>query len=441
MTTMPVTPDLPRTGAKLGTKPSIKSVVALASLLGGCAATALAQTTVISPPSSMPGAASAGVLAHTHLQMLAAKFTGTPNLSGPPFGPGDFYETPASLACIYGLRPSVAGCNPYTVDANPSGGGRAIAIVDAYDNPNAVGHLHVSNGQFGVTTVTPTSFVVVYAPRGGAMPGSCDGAAVKPPPAAGTGWDIEASLDVQWSHAMAPGANLYLVEAQSNLSADLYCAVSVAGAIVTANGGGEVSMSWGDGDVPGEIAIDPVFTTPGVVYFASTGDGPGTSYPSISPNVVGVGGTTLSRNPVTGNFIFENTWQSTGGGISRFESRPSYQSGIAALVGDHRGVPDVAADANPATGVWVFNSSLAGVGLWLIVGGTSVSSPVWAGITNAASSFSPSSAAQLTKLYGDPASDFNDITFGVCGPYMGYVAGAGWDLCSGHGSPNTYSGK
>jgi len=91
--------------------------------------------------------------------------------------------------------------------------------------------------------------------------------------------------------------------------------------------------------------------------------------------------------------------------------------------------------------VWVFNSSFVGVPAWFIVGGTSVASPVWAGITNAAGSFSPSSAAQLNKLYGDPASDFNDITFGVCGPFMGYLAAAGWDLCSGLGSPNTYSGK
>jgi subtilase family serine protease len=393
----------------------------------------------------MPSAASAGVQAHTHLQMLAAKFTGTPSNIGPPF-PGLFYETPASIACIYGLapqQPPAAGCNPNSVDANPNGGGGAIAIVDAYDNPNAVDDLQTFNLQFGVTPINPASFMVVYAPHGGAAPGSCDGAAVKPPPAAGTGWDIEASLDVQWAHAMAPGAKLYLVEAQSNLSVDLYCAVSTAGKILTTPPfkGGEISMSWGGGEFPGETAVDHVFTTSGVVYFASTGDAPSTQYPSVSPNVVAVGGTTLSRDPVKGNFIFENTWQSTGGGISLFESRPTYQKGIAALVGDHRGVPDIAADANPFTGVWVFNSSLFGVGEWFILGGTSVASPVWAGITNAAGSFSASSTAQLTMLYGDPASDFNDITVGVCGPYMGYAAAAGWDVCSGLGSPNTYSGK
>jgi subtilase family serine protease len=298
------------------------------------------------------------------------------------------------------------------------------------------------NSQFGIAPVNSASFVVLYAPFGGVALGSCkNDAPIKPPPAAGTGWDIEASLDVQWAHAMAPLATLYLIEAQSNSLADLICAVSLAGTVIATHGGGDISMSWGSGEFPSETALDSVFTASGVVYFASTGDAPGTQYPSVSPNVVAVGGNTLSRNPVTGNFIFENSWQSTGDGISRFESRPAYQNGINSVVGDHRGVPDVAADANPATGVWVFNSSFIGIPVWFIVGGTSVAAPTWAGITNAAGGFSPSSVAQLTKLYGDPANDFNDITVGVCGPFQGYVAAAGWDLCSGLGSPKTYTGK
>jgi subtilase family serine protease len=236
---------------------------------------------------------------------------------------------------------------------------------------------------------------------------------------------------------MAPHAILYLIEAQSNSLADLMCAVIFAGAGIGSSSGGEISMSWGGGEFPGETALDPVVNAPRVVFFASTGDGPGTEYPSVSPNVVAVGGTTLSRNPVTGNFIFENTWQSTGGGISLFEPRPAYQNGIDSLAGKQRGVPDVAADANPLTGVWVFNSSLVGVPAWFIVGGTSVASPVWAGITNAAGSFSPSSAAQLNKLYDELQRYY---------PWRlrslpGRRAAAGWDLCSGLGSPNTYSGK
>jgi hypothetical protein len=190
MTTMPVTPDLPRTRAKLGTIQSIKSLVALAGLLGGCVATALAQTTVISPPSSMPGAASAGVQAHTNLQILGdgEGMTGTPDRAGPPF-PGLFYETPAAIACIYGLvpqQPPAAGCNPNTVDANPTGGGRSIAIVDAYDNPNALSDLQMFNSQFGIAP--PPNFIVIYAPRGGATPGTCDpGTTAHPPPTAARG--------------------------------------------------------------------------------------------------------------------------------------------------------------------------------------------------------------------------------------------------------------
>jgi subtilase family serine protease len=442
-------PNLPGTGAKSGIEKSITATGVLAVLLAGCAATLTAQTplplptSVTLPKSSVSGPQDAGVRAHTYLQFLGSgsEFTGKPNFYGPPFGPGLFYETPASIACIYGLQPAVAGCNPYSAFANPNGGRKAIAIVDAYDNPNIVFDMQIFIGQFGVPAVNPTSFIVVYAPPGGTAPGSCSGPATRPPPAAGTGWDIEASLDVQYAHAMAPLANLYLVEAQSNLDNDLYCAVSLASSIVAANGGGEVSMSWGGPEDPTEIANDGVFTKPNVVYFASTGDGPGTQYPSVSPNVVAVGGTTLSRNHTTGNFRFENTWQSGGGGISLYESRPGYQSSIAALVGTQRGVPDISAVANPFTGVWVFNSSFVGFPAWFIVGGTSVASPVMAGITNAAGNFYASSRMELSKLYTDPATDFTDITYGVCGPFQGDVAASGWDLCTGRGSPNGYLGK
>jgi subtilase family serine protease len=418
-------------------------------LLVGCAATAWGQTplavptTVTLPASSVPSPAGAGARAHTNLQFLGSGkgFTGTPQYYGPPFGPGYFYETPASLACIYGLEPAVAGCNPYTASLNPNGGSRAIAIVDAYDNPTIVSDMQVFTGQFGVAAVNPSSFQVVYAPYGGATPGSCVGPATQPFSAAGSGWDIEASLDTQWAHAMAPYATLFLVEAQSNYESDLLCAVSIASSIVQSFGGGEVSMSWGGGEDPSELTIDPVFTTPHVVYFAATGDGPGVIYPAASPNVVSVGGTSTSRNPVTGNFRFENVWQDTGGGPSFFEPRPAYQNGIASIVGSQRGTPDVAADANPYTGVWVFNSTYIGFPVWFTVGGTSVATPVWAGITNLAGGFSASSVAELTKLYADPAGDFTDITIGTCGPFMGYVAAAGWDFCSGRGSPHTAVGK
>jgi len=429
---------------------STASLVIAATLFACCTSTGLAQsaspnggTSVTIPPSSIARASDAGKRAHTNIQIKASSKDfreATPQAYGPPFA-GYFYEDPASIACIYKLRTPVTGCNPNVASLNPKGGGRAIAVVDAYDDPNAYADLADFSAQFGLTAITPTSFQVVFAPFGGASPGSCTGAATRPPSAAPTGWDVEESLDVQWAHAMAPAATLYLVEAQSNSLLDLFCAVTVASNLVHFAGGGEVSMSWGSGEFSGETAGDSVFTTSGVVYFASTGDSPGVSYPSASPNVVAVGGTTISRNPITGSFIRENVWQDTGGGPSAYESRPPYQDGISSIVGSQRGTPDIAADANPYTGVWVLDTLVYGPGSWFIVGGTSVAAPVWAGIVNAAGSFSPSSDAELTQLYGDTTLDFHDINLGSCGVYMGHFAAAGWDFCSGRGSPKSYTGK
>jgi subtilase family serine protease len=316
--------------------------------------------------------------------------------------------------------------------------------VDAFDDPNAFADLQFFSKQFGLAAITQSSFQVVFAPHGLFPPGSCaSGSAPKPPSALNTGWDVEESLDIEWAHAMAPNATLYLVEAQSNSLLDLFCAVNVASKLVNAAGGGEVSMSWGSGEFPAETLGDPVFTTPKVVYFASSGDAPGVSYPSASPNVVSVGGTSLSFDPSTGNFIGENTWQDTGGGASKYESRPSYQNGnIAKIVGLERGTPDIASDANPYTGVWVWDSLGAPPGrFWYIVGGTSVSSPTWAGIVNAAGGFAASSQAELAQLYSDPSADFTGIKVGNCGPYMSISASGNWDFCSGRGSPRGYRGK
>lgn len=429
---------------------SAASLAIIALLYAGRATTALAQAPSLAggsglaalPSSSIPNAADAGLRVHTNIQVLVSSegLSGTPQVYGPPFS-GLLYQTPASIGCIYRLQPSVPGCNPNVAFLNPQGGRRAVAIVDAYDDPNAFADLQFFSAQFGLAAINPTSFVVVFAPPGGTTPGSCVGAATRPQSAKGTGWDLEESLDIEWAHAMAPLATLYLVEAQSNSFVDLNCAVSIASNLVHAGGGGEVSMSFGSSEFPAEITMDAVFTTPNVVYFASAGDSPGVSYPSASPNVVSVGGTSLSFDATTGHFEKENTWQYTGGGASVFEPRPSYQDGIAGTVGTQRGTPDIASDANPYTGVWVFDSLTLGVPAWYIVGGTSVSSPTLAGIVNAAGNFSASSQAELTRLYTDPEGDFTDITRGSCGRYMGNVAVADWDFCSGLGSPNKYVGK
>jgi subtilase family serine protease len=438
---------------------SAASLLAIGTILGGCATAVLAQgigpgghTSVTIPASSVAKPGDAGVRAHTNVRLLSfpGEFNGEPQAGGPPFA-GYFYEDPASLACIYNLVTPAAGCNSNVFTRNPLGGSRAIAIVDAFDDPTAFTDLQSFSTQFGVTAINPHSFKVVYAPLGGTTPGSCTGSASEPPVDPTGGWEVEESLDIEYSHSMAPWATLYLVEAQSNSDADLFCAETIAGKLVEKAGGGEISNSWGEGEFAAETTLDSVFTTRGVVYFASAGDSPGPIYPSVSPNVVSVGGTTLSTDPYTGSFELENTWQDGGGGPSAYESRPTYQDGIENWVGSQRGTPDLSAVANPYTGVWVLDNFVVpdfgnetecdGTPCWLIVGGTSVASPVVAGIVNAAGSFAASSKDELTRLYRDRSADFNDITYGTCGPYIGYFAAPGWDFCSGLGSPDTYRGK
>lgn len=421
-------------------------IVLAVVMIGVCAMIASGQTAVSTaitvPPSSVAHPGDAGVRAHTNVRYITLGASGTPQTSGPPY-PGYFYETPASLACIYGFQPALAGCNSNIVTANPIGGSRAVAIVDAYDYSAAVSDLTVFVTQFGVEPITPSSFQVVYAPYGGSTPGSCIGPATQPSSAAGTGWDLEESLDIEYAHSMAPQAQLYLVEAQSDYFTDLLCAVSVASNLVAKARGGQVSMSWGTPEpacfgklscVLPQTSMDPVFTVREVVYFAGAGDSPGAYWPSTSPNVVSAGGTTLSTNATTGAFEVETTWQDGGGGPSTVESRPAYQNGIAFIVGSQRGTPDIAAVANPHTGVWVYNSTYFGVPTWFIVGGASLSTPVNAGIRNAEGSFAASSYAWLSKLYADPVA-LTDITLGNCGLYIGYFAKSGWDFCTGWGSP------
>ena len=390
---------------------------------------------VVIPESSVERAGDNGVIAHTHLRIMMPEggvFTGTPQPSELPPFPGYFFETPASIACIYRLVPhSKHGCNPNETTDNPTGGAGAIAIVDAFDTPNAAADLADFSAQFGLP---PAVFQVVYA--SGTQP------ALDP----SGGWELEASLDIEWSHAMAPNAKIFLVEANSNRFLDLFQAVLVASNLVATNGGGEVSMGWGSGEFLNETKHDGNFTTPGVVYIASSGDSPGAGWPSASPNVISAGGTTLSRDPNSGTFLLENTWQDAGGGPSQVEARPHFQDRIANIVGDFRGTPDFSFDANPNTGVWVLDTNLfqGGPGGWFIAGGTSVSSPSLAGILNAAGKFAASSQAENSLIYRhlfSDRADFRDIIFGNCGLNIGNFARVGWDFCTGVGSDFGLGGK
>ena len=423
---------------------------------------ARARGQVVTPESGVVGPDDTGSRARTNVKLFVP--AGGPGSVAPPSHPGAvgpeelppisgayYANTPASLACVYGLVPrSNDGCNPYVVTRNPSGGSRAIAVVEAFDAPNLASDLAVFSAQFGLPAPTAANFQVVYASAGGCTTGGTK-------PAYNLGWEAEATLDVQWAHAMAPHATIYVVEAVSDGPADLFAAVAVASQCVAENGGGEVSMSWGFSEFPGETALDGLFTQKGVVYFAASGDAPGALYPSASPNVIAVGGTSLVRNPLPwrgqlGDFQGEVVWnwgptEGTGGGPSVYEPRPPYQYLIKDIVGSSRGTPDVAAVADPFTGVWIYDSNPFG---WLVVGGTSVSTPVWAGIVNAAGRFRNSTAAELAQIYASASlfqegvAGFTDITSGACGigpDFEGLLATEGWDFCTGVGSPLGYFGK
>jgi subtilase family serine protease len=187
-----------------------------------------------------------------------------------------------------------------------------------------------------------------------------------------------------------------------------------------------------------------VFVRPGVVFLASSGDAPGTNYPSSSPNVVAVGGTSTNRDPNLGNFLYEGAWNNTSGGPSEVEPRPNYQNGIAAIAGPARVTPDISADGNPNTGAWVLDTNLyeGEPGGWFAVGGTSLSVQVMAGIVNSAGTFHKSSAEELSVIYSKGfLVGFNDVQADNCGPYGGYFTTPGYDFCTGVGSPHGYFSK
>lgn len=309
------------------------------------------------------------------------------------------------------------------------GTGTTIAIVDAYDNPNIASDLQKFNAAFGLPN---TGFTKVNQTGGTKMP------------AANKSWATEIALDVQWAHAIAPGANILLVEAKSNSMADLMTAVNYArnypGVVA-------VSMSWGGAEYSGQTSYDSYFTTPaghtGVSFFVASGDsGAPAGYPDASPNVVSVGGTGLYLSG--GNYSSESGWSGSGGGISKYEAQPAYQKGIVTQSTTKRATPDVAYNSNPSTGFPVYDSFNNGTAKpWGQWGGTSAAAPQWAALVAIADQGralaglgSLDSRTQLLPaLYKLPASDFHDITTGTSTGSPNYTAAAGYDLVTGRGTP------
>lgn len=351
--------------------------------------------------------------------------------------------TPATVRHAYGIDALSFG----TVAGD--GSGQTIAIIDAYNSPSISADLHTFDQTFGMSD--PALSVVGQTGSASALPGL-------DPAAKGNSWAVETSLDVEWAHAVAPRANLLLVEANSPSYSDLFQAVDTAR---SAAGVSAVSMSWGGPEFSGDSAYDSHFTTPaghsGVTFIASSGDNgaygsPGSTsatvdYPAASPNVLAVGGTRLSVDS-SGGYLSESAWGSgtssasggSGGGISQYTSQPTYQHGVVTQSSAARAVPDVAFLADPASGVAVVDSYDFGTtSPWLQVGGTSLAAPMWAGVmacVNQGRSLAGKAALDgptgtLPNLYALPSSDFHDITTGN----NGYATGPGYDLVTGRGTP------
>ena len=368
------------------------------------------------PPSSIEHPWDVGVRMHTNYILYAPNGSIVPATQ--PAG-----ETPASLGCVYGIVSNpISGCPINGSTSNPTGGGGVIVIVDAYDYPSAAADLSTFSSTFGLPQAT---FSVQYA------------SGRKPSNGCSSGWQGEEALDIEWAHAMAPNAQIVLMEASSASNSALYQAVTAANSYIAAHGGkGEVSMSWGGSETSNESSSDHYFTQSGIVYFASSGDSPGVIYPSSSPNVVSAGGTQVNRSG--GNYTNQTAWSDGGGGASKYEARPSYQNAIQSIVGTKRGTPDLSFDASGGSPVAVYNSNCYGG--WLEVYGTSVASPSLAGIINSAGGFKTSSNAENTEIYSNMGytSYFTDITSGSCGTHS---ATTGWDFCTGVGVDQGLVGK
>ncbi|MDD2955294.1 MAG: S53 family peptidase [Oscillospiraceae bacterium] len=306
----------------------------------------------------------------------------------------------------------------------PSAGGRGqtIALVDAYGQPNIRADLEVFSRRFGLPPATLT------IERMGLVPSAPE-----------ENWALETSLDVEWAHALAPQARLLLVLAASGRIEDLMQAAAYAASA----GADVVSMSWGQDEFSGETQWERVFSAyPDTVFVAAAGDVAAVPvYPSVSPLVLSVGGTTLELNGA-GRRVSETAWPGGGGGPSAYFSIPGFQrrmTGILALTGGARGTPDVSFSANPYAGVAVYHSFTYQGGFgWGVVGGSSFSAVAWAAVAaisrQTSGGFSPTRLYRLAGggSYRVPQPYFYDITQG--GNRL-YQAGPGWDLCTGLGSP------
>ena len=364
--------------------------------------------------------------------------------------------TPAQIEKAYGFS-SIKLSNGATAD----GAGQTIAIVDAYSDPVIAADVNVFDTEFDLPAINLK--VVSQTGSTSSLPKS------------NAGWAGEISLDVEWAHAIAPGATILLVEATSDSTDDLMTAVNYARnatgvSIVSLSWGGSEFFDWGNGgESDSQLTYDADFTTPsghqGVTFVAAAGDSgaqSGVQWPASSPNVLSVGGTTLYTSDSTGTYDSEDGWTGTSSGYSQVEAEPAYQDAVQDS--GERTVADVSYDADPNTGFPIYDSVTdAGVSGWQEIGGTSAGAPQWAalvaiadqgrvannlGTLDGASQTLPTLyslySAPGTTDYSSYTTDFNDVSSGGGNTYRfrwggqgnsAGSAGPGYDLVTGLGTP------
>lgn len=308
---------------------------------------------------------------------------------------------------------------------------KTIAIVDAYDNPNAESDLNAYRAQYGLSPCTTANgcFTKVNQNGGSTMP------------AGDTGWGQEIDLDIEMASAICPTCHILLVEASSNGFVDLGTAVNRAAAM----GATAISNSYGtSGEFSGETTYSSYYNHPGIAVTASSGDnGYGAAFPAVDNHVVAVGGTSLRRDSTTSRGWTETAWSGAGSGCSSFFVKPSWQTDTGC---SRRMEADVSAVADPNTGVSVYDSYGSTGGLnWYVFGGTSVASPIIASVyalaNNTGTTDYPAKFAYANR------SALNDVTSGSNGTCTGsgkkrggspYFcnAGVGYDGPTGLGTPN-----
>jgi hypothetical protein len=316
---------------------------------------------------------------------------------------------PADLQSAYRLKPTL-------------GAGQTVAIVDAFDNPNAEADLAVYRAQFGLPACTTANgcFKKVNQSGGTSLPAA----------APTNSWGVESSLDVDMVSAGCPLCHILLVEANDNGGLNLYAAAAYA-----ATQAHYVSNSWGGGEFDGEGDYAATyFSHPGTIFTASTGDsGYGVQTPAAYPNVVAVGGTSL-YTAANGRGWTETAWSGAGSGCSVYIPKPSWQN--SAVTGcANRALADVSAVADPNTGVAIYDTY--GYGGWLEVGGTSAAAPLVASVyALKGQGFVQQDASGLWNFAPKGFFDVKSGSNGSCSPSQLCTAVKGWDGPTGLGTPN-----